>query len=243
MSKRSVLTVVLLGIAVPAAVLLGGLLFREKYYAWMALLVAIVACLPLFYAFERKQSSSKELTVVAVLIALSVMGRFLFAWLPGFKPITAITVIAAMWLGKEAGFAVGALSAVISNFYFGQGPWTPFQMCAWGLIGFAAGLLARLLQRHRVWLCVCGALAGVVYSLTMDVWVTVWADGTFLWTRYLASVLTALPITAGYAVSNVLFLLVLAKPIGEMLCRIKTKYGLFLAEGSPLYKKKEGKTV
>ena len=228
MHKRKTAWTFLLILAVIPLVILGGaLIFREKYYAWLAVCVAVFSCVPLFYCFERKESSAKELTVLAVLITLSAAGRFVFAWLPGFKPITAITVVAAIYLGKEAGFAVGALSAVLSNFYFGQGPWTPFQMFAWGIIGFLAGIAAKPLQKSKVLTCAFGVLTGVLYSLTMDVWSTLWADGSLNWARYVASVLTALPITAEYAVSNVIFLLLLCKPIGEKLMRIKTKYGLF----------------
>ena len=227
--KRDWLTLGLWLLMIPTVVIVGGVLFREKYYAFISLAVAVLAIVPLFYAFERRGSSAKELTVLAVLIALSATGRFIFFWLPGFKPITAITVIAAVYLGKEAGFVVGALSAVVSNFYFGQGPWTPFQMLAWGLIGLLAGVLAKPCKRSRILLCVFGALAGVLFSLTMDVWSTLWQDNAFNLARYGAAVVTALPITAEYAVSNVIFLLLLAKPFGEKLDRIRKKYGLFVS--------------
>lgn len=231
MKHKRVLTLLLFLLLIPMVVIGGAVLFREKHYLWITLCVVILSLLPLTYSFERRESSSKELTVLAVLVALSAAGRLIFAWLPGFKPITAITVIAAVWLGKEAGFIVGALSAVVSNMYFGQGPWTPFQMLAWGLLGLLAGLLAKPLQRHRLWLCVFGALAGVLYSLTLDVWTTLWADNAFQFSRYAASVIAALPVTAEYAVSNVIFLALLAKPFGEKLERIKRKYGLFVPNG------------
>lgn len=229
-SKRikTTVTVAVLLITVPAVAIGGSVMFREKYYAWVSLCVAVLSCVPLFYCFERKESSSKELVVLAVMIAISAAGRFVFAWLPGFKPVTAITVITALCLGRESGFAVGSLSAVVSNIYFGQGPWTPFQMFAWGFIGFTAGLFAKPLKKSKALLCVFGAVAGVVFSLIMDVWTTVWADGTFNAARYGAAILSALPVTIEYAVSNVIFLLILAKPIGEKLERIKKKYGLFM---------------
>ena len=111
--------------------------------------------------------------------------------------------------------------------YFGQGPWTPFQMFAWGLLGFLAGVLAKPLKRRKVWMILYGLLAGVLFSAIMDVWTTLWADGTFNLSRYLAAIISAIPFTVEYAVSNVVFLLLLAKPIGEKLERIKRKYGLF----------------
>ncbi|MBQ9848556.1 MAG: ECF transporter S component [Clostridia bacterium] len=216
--------------AIPLVAVLGAFVFRERFYSWLSLCVAVFSCIPLFYSFERKETRSEELTVIAVLVALSAAGRFVFAWIPAFKPITAITVIVAVWLGKEAGFAVGSLSAVISNFYFGQGPWTPFQMLSWGLIGFFAGLLSRPLKKSKILLCIYGALAGVFYSLALDIWTTVWAEGTFSLARYLSLALAALPTTASYSVSNVIFLLLLAEPIGFKLARIKKKFGLFMKE-------------
>ncbi|MBQ8558753.1 MAG: ECF transporter S component [Tyzzerella sp.] len=178
----------------------------------------------------NRKSFSKELAILAVLIAISAAGRFIFAWFPGFKPVTAITVIVAIWLGKKAGFVVGSLSAVVSNFYFGQGPWTPFQMLAWGMLGFLAGLFAKPLRENKFVLCIFGAFAGVFYSMTMDVWATLWADNTFRLSRYIATVVTSLPVTVEYAVSNVIFLALLAKPIGEKLERLKKKYGLFVVK-------------
>lgn len=214
-------------VAVPLVVIGGAVIFRGRYYAWLSLCVALLACAPMLLAFEKQAASAKELAVLAVMVALSAVGRFVFAWFPGFKPVTAVTVISALWLGKNSGFLVGALSAVLSNFYFGQGPWTPFQMLSWGFIGFLAGVLAPVLKKSRAALCLFGAAAGVLFSLLMDVWTVLWADGTWNLTRYAAAVASALPVTAEYAVSNVVFLWLLAVPIGEKLERIKKKYGLF----------------
>ena len=226
--KKNILTAAIFLIAIPAVIFSGVVFFREKSYAWLSLCIAVFSCVPLFYCFERKESSAKEITVLAVMIAISVAGRFVFAWLPGFKPVTAITVIVALWLGKEAGFVVGSLSAVVSNFYFGQGPWTPFQMFAWGIIGFIAGILANPLKKNKILLCIFGALAGILFSLTMDIWSVIWFDSGFNISRYIATVTASLPSTVEYAVSNIIFLLLLSKPIGENLERIKTKYGLFI---------------
>ncbi len=225
-ARKKVSSIFLL-LLIPAVVIGGAVLFRDKQYALISLAVAALSCVPVFLRFERRDATSRELMILAILVAISVAGRFVFAWLPGFKPVTAVTVVAALYLGKEAGFLVGALSAVVSNFYFGQGPWTPFQMFAWGIIGFLAGVFAGPLKRRKLLLIVYGVLAGILFSMLMDVWTTLWVDGRFLLSRYLASVALALPFTVEYAVSNVIFLLLLTKPIGEKLERIKTKYGLF----------------
>lgn len=155
------------------------------------------------------------MTILAVMVALSVAGRFMFSYLPHFKPVTAIVVLAGLYLGAESGFLCGALSAVISNFIFGQGPWTPFQMFAWGVIGLIAGLLANPLKRHKALLLLYAAAAGALFSLILDVWTVLWWDGTFNFSRYLASVITALPTTAVYILSNVVFLFFLSGPIGK----------------------------
>ena len=135
-------------------------------------------------------------------------------------------MITAMYFGGEAGFLTGALSAVVSNFYFGQGPWTPFQMFSWGILGFLAGLLAQPLKKSRIALALYAVFSGVLYSFLMDVWTVLWADGYFNISRYLAALASAVPFTVVYAASNVVFLLLFARPIGKILTRIKTKYAL-----------------
>lgn len=211
---------------IPVTVLGGALIFKQKQYAFLSLCVTVFSCVPFFLHFEKKQSSAGQLILIAVMVALSVLGRFIFAPLPGFKPVTAMVVITAMYFGSEAGFMTGALSAVLSNFYFGQGPWTPFQMFSWGMIGLLAGLMAEPLKRSKIVLTVFAVFSGVLYSLLMDVWTVLWADGYFNFSRYLAAILSAAQFTAVYAVSNVIFLLLLAKPIGKILNRVTVKYGL-----------------
>lgn len=216
---------VLCGI-IPAVVAAGAWLFEDKQYAWISLCVAVLSCLPFLLYFEKKETSIKKMILIAVMTALSVIGRILFAPIPGFKPVTALVVITAMYFGPEAGFMTGALSAVLSNFYFGQGPWTPFQMFSWGIIGFIAGLMAESLKRSKMVLAGYGILSGILFSQLMDIWTVLWADGTFNFSRYLAAMAAAIPFTAVYAISNVIFLLVFAKPIGKILNRIKIKYDL-----------------
>ncbi len=213
-------------VLVPLVVYLGAKIFKEKQYAWISLCVAILACVPFFIRFESRDNDVRRLVLIAVMVALSVVGRFVFAPVPGFKPVTAMVAVTAMYFGSEAGFMTGALTAVISNFYFGQGPWTPFQMFAWGIIGFVIGLIAEPLKRSTFLLVLSGIIAGVAFSLLMDVWSTLNADGTFNIMRYFSFVVSSLQFMAIYAVSNVIFLLVLSKPIGKIFERVKVKYGM-----------------
>ncbi len=211
---------------IPALVLCGALLFKGKQYAWISLCVALLSCLPVFLQFEHKRADTKRLILIASMTALSVLGRIIFTPIPGFKPVTAMVVITALYFGSEAGFLTGALSALISNFWFGQGPWTPFQMFAWGILGLIAGLLASLLKRNIILLSLYGALSGILYSVIMDVWTVLWADGGFNLSRYVAALASSLPFTAIYALSSFIFLLLLGKPIGKILERVQTKYGI-----------------
>ena len=222
---RRILGIVLPFVAIPAVVLCFALLSSGDNYALASLLVTLLALVLFSCGFERRKTGTRRMILVAVMTALSVVGRFVFMAIPGFKPITALVVITAMYLGGEAGFLTGALSALISNFYFGQGPWTPFQMLSWGLLGLLAGFLARPLKRSRVLLSVYGIFAGVAYSFIMDVWTVLWYNGGFNAALYAAALGTALPYTIAYAVSNVIFLNLLARPFGEKLERVRVKYG------------------
>lgn len=222
---RRVLGVAIPFVLIPTAVLLFAFGPLRQHYALASLLVTLLALVLFSCGFERRKTGTRRLILVAVMTALSVVGRFIFGAIPGFKPITAVVVITAVYLGGEAGFLTGALSAIISNFYFGQGPWTPFQMLSWGLLGLLAGLLHRPLRRSRIALSVYGVFAGVVYSMVMDVWTVLWYNGGFSPALYTAAMLTALPHTLSYAISNVVFLNLFSRPFGEKLDRIKIKYG------------------
>ena len=224
MKKR--LSYLIFCLVIPTVVLGGVWLFRDRQYVWIYLCDAVLSCVPFFIHFEKSENDTRKLVLIAAMIALSVIGRIIFTPVPGFKPVTAMVVITAMYFGSEAGFMTGSLSALISNFCFGQGPWTPFQMFSWGILGFIAGIIARQLRENKVVLAIYGIVSGVLYSFLMDVWTVLSADGYFNFSRYLAAVAAAAEFTVIYAVSNVIFLLLFAKPIGKMLERIKVKYEL-----------------
>ncbi|MCR5122101.1 MAG: ECF transporter S component [Ruminococcus sp.] len=177
-------------------------------------------------AFSGRIKEPHYITLVSVLSALSVTGRIVFAPFAGFKPCTAVIITAGMCLGCDAGFITGALTALVSNFYFGQGSWTLYQMLAWGIVGIAAGLSGKLLQKSRAALLIFAALSGGVYSLIMDVFSTFWADGYFNMLRFAALTASSLPLTITYAVSNVVFIAVLSDRLCFTVLRIKNKYGI-----------------
>jgi len=245
---KCILLPIIFFVIIPLLLAAGVWLFGDRSYNIVAAAVALLACFPFFFAFEKRQKTSRELMVIAVMTGISVLGRFIFAPVPGFKPVTAIVIIAAISLGGEAGFIIGALSAVVSNIYFGQGPWTPFQMFSWGTLGFLAGLLPRTGLLKKGWtryimLSVIGIIGGALYSVMMNVWVILSFDGThsmaFFWTAMLA----ALPAMGLYAASNVIFLLLLEKPVNKKLERIKIKYEIFLPSSVKRQKTKRGNSM
>lgn len=219
---RKALSILIPALLIPCAVILGAVVFDANAHLFISLAVAILSLLLFIAGFEQKEIGTRRTVLVSVMVALCVVGRLI----PLFKPVTAIVVLCAIYLGPQAGFYTGAVAALISNFMFGQGPWTPFQMLGWGLIGLFAGLLSKSLCKSRPLLLLYGAIAGVAFSAVMDVWSVLWASGSLTPDGYLAALLTALPHTALYAASNVAFLWIFAKPVGDKLQRIKIKYGI-----------------
>lgn len=207
---------------IPSAVAVSALVFKGQRYLIISLGIAVLALLLFITGFERRAIGSRRMVITAIMTALAVFGRFI----PLFKPITAICVMTAVYLGAEAGFFCGSMSVLISNIWFGQGPWTPFQMLGFGLIGLFAGYLSKALLRSRWLILLYGVVAGLAYSFIMDVWTVLWYAGSFDISLYSAAVVSAIPFTLLYAVSNVVFLLVLQKPVGNKLNRIKIKYGV-----------------
>lgn len=215
-------------ILIPIVMFVGIKLFKDRKYNIISMVIAVLACVPFFIGFEKGKSGARELVVIAVMSAISVIGRLIFAPIPGFKPVAAIVIITGIAYGAQAGFVTGAMSAIVSNIFYGQGPWTPFQMFIWGLIGLISGLIFRRDKKPNIiLLIILGILGGVMFSLLMDIWTTLSIDGGFNLSRYLVYVVSSLPFMAIYAVSNVIFLVILTKPILTKLNRVKSKYNLF----------------
>lgn len=209
-------------VCIPLLVALSATVVDGKRHLLVSFGVAALAAVLFLTGFERKLTGSRRLVLVSCMTALCVAGRFI----PFFKPVTALTIITGMYIGGESGFLTGAMAALLSNFYFGQGPWTPFQMLALGLLGLCSGWLSQPLKKHRPLLLFWGVLAGIAYSMLMDVWTVLWYDSSFRPALYLSAIVTALPYTAVYSLSNLLFLWCLARPFGEKLERVRIKYGV-----------------
>lgn len=230
MNKRRILFVIGLLVAVVVLFWIGIVLYKDRAYNLISIILMVLACVPFYTAYEKKEGDIRRMVIVATMTALAVVGRFVFAPVPYFKPVTAIVIITAIYLGSEAGFLVGSLSAIISNIFFGQAL-DAFPNAAWGVIGLIAGIppMKRFIKT-KPGLIIYGILSGILFSAIMDIWTVLSYDGTFSWARYLAAQIMAIQVTITYAISNVVFLLIGMKPIGTKLERIQIKHRIFINE-------------
>lgn len=186
--------------------------------------VLIECMLPFFIAFEGRRPRARELVLIATLSALAIAGRAAFFMLPQFKPVLAVVIIAGAALGGEAGFLVGAVTMLVSNIMFSQGPWTAWQMFAAGLVGFLSGVLRRagILRRTRLSLCVFGALSAVVlYGGIVNLSsALMMSGGTLTPNTAWVYILSGLPMDIAHGAATAAFLWILAKPMLEKLERI-----------------------
>ncbi len=229
MRKSTLLTLLCVFVLIPGALLLGRFMSGRGYYL-TATLVVIFTLIPFFLAFEGRKPQSRELVLIAALCALAVISRTAFAWLPHFKPIFGVIIIAGVACGPQAGFLVGAVSAFASNFLFGQGPWTPWQMLAYGICGLIAGFFffKKNADKDPLTLGLFGfavvlfAVCPLLDTSTVLTTLTVFTPAAVL-SIYTTAIITNL-IQAGCTLAT---LLLLSKPLLKKLERIIAKYGLY----------------
>lgn len=214
---------------IPAIIAFGVIVLEDRSYYFVSLLILAVTMLPFLLVFEHRKPMARELVLLATLSALAVAGRAAFFMLPQFKPVVAIVILTAVTLGPEAGFLVGAVSGFVSNFFFGQGPWTPWQMFSFGIVGFLAGILAvrGILPKKRWALCLYGGIATVViYGGIMNFSSAILFGGKLTVKSLLAIYASGVPFDLIHGASTVIFLFFLANPMMEKIGRMQKKYGL-----------------
>lgn len=227
-SKKSlILAGILIALILPTLIL-GGMFLDDRKYYFISLAVLVEVMAAFFILFEGRRPKSREIAVMAVICALAVAGRAAFFMLPQFKPVAALVIIAGMTLGGGSGFIVGAVTMLVSNMLFSQGPWTPWQMFAMGLVGLIAGGLSGFLRGGKGRLCVFGALVTiVVYGGLMNL------SSALIWARQpdirviLTYFVTGFPMDCVHAAATALFLWFGAEPMCEKLDRLRVRYGLF----------------
>lgn len=228
-SKRTAVAAFLILLLIPLTIFIGVFYLRDRKYYFISLLIILETIIPFIMIFEDRKPQAKELVVISVLCALGVAGRGAFFMLPQFKPVAAMVIISGVAFGGESGFLVGAVTMFVSNMIFGQGPWTPWQMFAMGIIGFLSGVLFRkgLLRRDVVSLAVFGGIAVFfVYGGIMNPASVLMFQYKVTWPAIVTSWVMGAPFDLVHGAATVFFLLIAGKPMLEKLDRIKVKHGL-----------------
>ncbi|MBA2941943.1 ATP-binding cassette domain-containing protein [Paenibacillus sp. CGMCC 1.16610] len=229
LSQRTIIASFMILLIIPLTIWFGIYYLNDRKYYFISLLVILETMLPFVMLFESRKPQARELIVIAVLCAIAVAGRAAFFMVPQFKPVVAMVIISGVCLGAEAGFLVGVVTGFVSNFFFGQGPWTPWQMFAFGIIGFLAGLLFKkgILRRNKAALCIFGGLTTFfIYGGLLNPASVLMSPVQPTKEMFLLAYLQGIPFDLIHAVSTVIFLYFIAKPMLSKLDRIKLKYGL-----------------
>jgi len=194
---------------------------------FLTFLFILLALLPFYASFERRRPQARELVPIAVMASIAALGRVIFAPLPDVKPTSAIVIVAGLAFGPQAGFMTGATAALASNIFFGQGPFTPWQMFAWGLMGFCAGIFGRRnLLKGNFSICVFGFIWGILYGVIMDSYQVLGFVSPITAKSVLLVFAAGFYFNLIHAFSTVIFLLCIAKPWLKILNRVRIKYGL-----------------
>lgn len=203
------------------------LIAKGETYYYTALGIIMVGLIGFFIHFESGKPSAILLTMIASLCALAIGSRIAFFFLPQIKPIAAIVILAGIAFGTEVGFVTGAVSAFVSNFYFGQGSWTPFQMFALGIIGAMAGLLFCG-RKYSGWQVTLYGFLSVffLYGGIVDLNTIFFTSQVITASQVFAIYAAAVPFDLLFAFSTAVFLFLLRKPILKKIGRVQTKYWL-----------------
>lgn len=230
-SKRTITAAVMILLLIPITIFVGTVYLNDQKYLFISLLVLIESMLPFFLIFEGRKPQARELVIIAVMCAIAIAGRSAFIMLPQVKPVVALIIIAGTALGSESGFIVGAVTMLVSNIYFGQGAWTPWQMFAAGIIGFISGFIFRkgLFNCNRAVISVYG------FVVTIVVYGGIMNFGSLVLTRVpinnaslAAFYAQGLPMDIIHALSTMVILWFAAEPMLNKLQHAKTKYSILV---------------
>ena len=227
MKKSNIVTLILFFLLIPATLFLGTKIPGRSYYITSTLMI-LELMVPFFMAFEGRKPQARELVVIAVMCAIAIVGRVAIP-IPNFKAIFAIIMLSGIAFGPEAGFMVGAISAFASNFFYGQGAYTPWQMMAYGAGGMLAGFcFAKGRLPRKSWVMALFGLLAVI------LWVGPLLDCSHIFLMLsvinrdsiLAALLSGFPVNLSQAFCTVLIMLLFGRPLLDKLDRVKTKYGM-----------------
>lgn len=223
-------SILILFFAAPVLAWLGYNYLDSKYYYISSVGIILLALFPSFFSFEKRKIKTSEIVTVAVLVALSVSSRIFFAFVPQVKPMCALVIISAIAFGENVGFVVGATAVFVSNFAFGQGMFTPFQMLGMGLTGFLCGLIfyRKKAAKNRIAVCLTGTfLTFLVYGFVVDTCSVLMTVSEYTLKNVAAVYASGIAFNLIHAVSTGLFLFLMSKPMNDKLSRLNIKYGIF----------------
>lgn len=229
LTKRTILATLLILFAIPLTIYIGIYHLHDKRYYFISLLMIVEIMIPFAVVFEGRKPQARELIIISVLCALATAGRTVFFMLPQFKPALALVIIAGVCFGGETGFLVGAITGFVSNFFFGQGPWTPWQMFALGIVGLIGGILFQtgVLRRTKASLSVFGFLATILlYGGILNPSFLFMSQAAITKELLLSSYVAGFPFDLVHATSTALFLWFLSEEMIDKIERLKVKYGL-----------------
>lgn len=226
---RNTLAIFVVIFLIPITLYLGIEWFSGKKYYFISLLIIFECMLPFFLLFEKRKPQTREIVIISVLCALAISSRAMFFMLPQFKPVMAICIISGVAFGAETGFLVGAITMFVSNMMFAQGPWTPFQMFAMGIIGFFAGILFNnnRIKPSKISLSLFGIISSILIygGILNPSYALIYAENIQL-DIILTYYITGLPFDIIQGIATALFLWFFAPIMLKKLERIKEKYGL-----------------
>ena len=207
-----------------------GLMMRGYYFTSMCIIV--ISIFIFLWSFEKRKPKTREIVTLAVMTALAVVGRLAFFMTPQVKPCAAIIIITGVMLGRQSGFLCGALTAFVSGFFFGPGPWTPWQMIAFGIIGFLSGVLfskKNIKYAYNKWIIsIYGFLATfVIYGFILDTATVFMYTDTPKTETFVATYLSGIGFNLIHAVSTFVVLFLISNATIKKLERLKIKYKMF----------------
>lgn len=200
-------------------------------YYLLSAAVLVLSMLPFFISFERQSPAAREITLMASLIALAVVSRAVFYLIPQVKPIAAVVGVSGVCLGAKRGYLAGAFSMFVSNFLFGQGIWTPFQMVAMGFVGLIFGAVFSKFKVNKIRLALVGFFSvTVVYGLIVDLSTVLMMSGDINVKSVLAVYAAGVPFNLIFGVTTAVFLFLFGEAFIKKIERINTKYGICINE-------------
>ncbi len=230
MGKKSLLIISIISIVLCVGLSFAALKipFSKGYYL-PAVLIIVLALVPFFAFFEGRKIKTSEIVVLSMMIAVSVISRLIFSFVPEVKPLAAFVVISGVAFGANAGFVTGALSIFVSNFFLGQGAFTPFQMLAMGLVGFFAGLMFFGKGRqNRFSVAAFGAaVVLVVYGFIVDTCAVLMMVTDYSVSSVIGIYSSGFLFNVIHAFTTAVVLLIAAKPMNDKFERLRIKYGVF----------------